>query len=152
MVGTSKATWDGNCVSPQSITVCTRLKPFLLPSATTSMVLRNPQNFFVSSVIPYHHQLSAWMASKLSTILDGLQQQVFLLNELIARVATLPPADDSCWQRTVAALLQRHCSYCPHSTATVSYYYRFQPSLMRLPKRYQLVKTSRPPSSTYIHR
>ena len=43
MVGTSKATWDGNCVSPQSITVCTRLKPLLVPSATTSMVLRNPK-------------------------------------------------------------------------------------------------------------
>ena len=56
-------------------------------------------NLFVSRVIPHHHQLSAWMAPKISTILDGLQQQLFLLNELVARVATLPPADDSCRQQ-----------------------------------------------------
>ena len=34
------------------------------------------------------------MTSKLSKILDELQQQLLLLNELVARVVVLPPADD----------------------------------------------------------
>ena len=34
------------------------------------------------------------MTSKLSTILDDLHQQLLLLNELVARVVVLPPADD----------------------------------------------------------
>jgi len=40
---------------------------------------------------------SAWMASKLSTILDSLQQQLLLLNELVARVLALPPANEQSW-------------------------------------------------------
>ena len=56
------------------------------------------------------------MASKLSTILDGLQQQLFLLNELVARVATLPPADNSCWATVGDKLLQLYSDVTVHIT------------------------------------
>src|SRR5258706_3281703 len=39
----------------------------------------------------------AWMPSKLSAVLDGFQQQLLLLNELVARVSVLVPADKQSW-------------------------------------------------------
>ena len=39
----------------------------------------------------------AWMPSKLSEVLDGFQQQLLLLNELVARVSTLVPVDKQSW-------------------------------------------------------
>ena len=39
----------------------------------------------------------AWMPSKLSTVLDGSQQQLLLLNELVARVSALVPANKQSW-------------------------------------------------------
>ena len=54
------------------------------------------------------------MASKLSTILDGLQQQFFLLNELVACVAALPPADDSFWATIGHKLLQLYSDVTAH--------------------------------------
>jgi hypothetical protein len=67
---------------------------------------QNLQTSFVSTLILHRQQLSVWMASKLSTILDSLQQQLLLLNELVARVATLPPANDSHWSTVSSELLQ----------------------------------------------
>ena len=54
------------------------------------------------------------MASKFSVILDGLQQQLFLLNELIARVATLPPANDSHWAVVGNKLSQLYSNVTVH--------------------------------------
>jgi len=54
------------------------------------------------------------MASKLSTILDGLQQQLLLLNELIARVAIIPPADDSHWATVGNKLLRLYSDVTVH--------------------------------------
>lgn len=49
------------------------------------------------------------MASKLSTILDGLQQQLLLLNELVARVAARPTVDN----QPLAAVVQQLYSDFP---------------------------------------
>jgi len=54
------------------------------------------------------------MASKLSTILDGLQRQLLLLNELIARVAIIPPADDSHWATVGNKLLRLYSDVTVH--------------------------------------
>lgn len=70
------------------------------------------------------------MASKLSTILDSLQQQFLLLNELVARVAARPPADnpplaavvqqlysDLTIHITITQLLSSHSAEVGHATA-----------------------------------
>ena len=54
------------------------------------------------------------MASKLSKILDGLQQQLLLVNDLVARIATLPPADDSHWPAVGNKLLQLYSDVTVH--------------------------------------
>ena len=122
---TSRATLDDSCSSPQSVTVYARL---ILCSNTFCNGPRwccTNKASTVSRFILHHNRLFTWMASKLSTTLDGLQQQLLLLNALVALVAAQPPASDSPRRQlatTVAALLQLHCSYCYHSTTTVSYH------------------------------
>ena len=54
------------------------------------------------------------MAPKLSVILDGLQQQVLLLNELVARVAALPPADNQPWAALSNKLQQLYSDFAAH--------------------------------------
>ena len=53
-----------------------------------------PKPFFTLGSSAPQPVLPRRMTPKLSTILDSLQQQLLLLTELVARVATLPPADD----------------------------------------------------------
>jgi hypothetical protein len=90
---------------------------------------RSPQTFFCakgcSSTQPV---LPRRMASKLSTILDGLQQRLSLINELVACIATLPPASDQPWPP-----LATNCSNC---TPTL-------PSILLSPNCYCLVPLKR---------
>jgi len=54
------------------------------------------------------------MASKLSTVINDLQHGLFVLNELVARVATLPPTDDPPWATIGNKLLQLHSDFTVH--------------------------------------
>lgn len=58
---------------------------------------------------------SAWMASKLSTVLDVLQHQCLLLNELVAFVAALPPANNSHWATVGNKLRQLFSAFTVHT-------------------------------------
>src|SRR5258706_6512701 len=55
------------------------------------------------------------MAPKLSTVLDGLQHQYLLLNELVARVALLPPANNSHWATVDNKLWQLYSDFTIHT-------------------------------------
>jgi len=54
------------------------------------------------------------MASKLPTVINDLQHGLFVLNELVARAAALPPTDDPCWVTVGSKLLQLHSDFTVH--------------------------------------
>jgi len=54
------------------------------------------------------------MASKLSTALNGLQQQRLLLNELVARTAALPQDDQRSWTAVRNKLQDLHSDFTGH--------------------------------------
>ena len=57
---------------------------------------------------------SAWMASKLSAVLGGFQQQLLLLNELVARVPALASADKQSWDAVNNKLQELYSDFTGH--------------------------------------
>ena len=61
---------------------------------------------------------SAWMTQKLSAVLDGFQQQLLLLNELVARVPALAPANKQSWRVVDNKLHNLYSDFTVHIAIT----------------------------------
>ena len=92
---TWRATPDDRCTSARSVTVYTRLTLCINTFRNGLNGAEQPKPLLCQGLSCTTTSFPRGWAQRLSTTLGGLQQQLLLLDTLVARVAAQPPASDS---------------------------------------------------------